>query len=166
MGVILCSHLSLANAQWLPASKLGLTKTPVTNLVDLQGKIFRLEQYRGQVLFVNFWATWCEPCRDEFKEVIELQKKYQHQNFVVIAINLAESPNKINEFFQINQIDPKSLIVVSDRNGITYKTWKGRGIPISFLINKKGIVDSYWLGEITASRSEILPHIDDLLHSP
>ena len=143
-------NCSLALADWVPVSKLGLTPAIGFELKNLDGKSIQLSKYKGQVVLVNFWATWCEPCKEEFPELIHLQEKYGTQGLVVLAVNLAESKPRIQTFLKSNLILPNSLEILLDNSSLSYKAWRVKGIPTTYLVSKKGLVEAYWMGPVDA----------------
>jgi len=149
-----------AVAQWRPLSESGLKQTPKLELTNLAGKTVSLEQLKGQVVLVNFWATWCEPCRDEFGELIHLQEKYASKGLKVIAVNLAESKPKVHSFLKNNLIDPQAIEILLDQNSIFYKSWKARWIPVTYLVNKNGVAEVFWVGDIRADDSQFLKKLE------
>lgn len=153
----------LAFGQWHEVKELGLRKTPAFQLTSLDGDNIQLSQYLGKVVLVNFWATWCEPCKDEFGELVYLQEKYRQANLVVLAINLAESKPRINTFLKSNLISDKALKIPLDNSSLTYKSWKARGIPTTYLINKQGAIEKYWMGQIDIDKTDFIEPIDKLL---
>lgn len=153
-------NCSLALADWVPVSKLGLSPAIGIELKNLEGKAIQLSQYKGRVVLVNFWATWCEPCKEEFPELIHLQEKYAAQGLVVLAVNLAESKSRIQTFLKTNLISPNALEIVLDNSSLTYKAWKVRGIPTTFLVSKKGLVEAYWMGPIDADDPKFIKAIE------
>jgi thiol-disulfide isomerase/thioredoxin len=150
-------------AQWRPLSDSGLKETPKLELNNLQNKTVSLEQYKDRVVLVNFWATWCEPCRDEFNELIHLQEKYASKGLKVIAVNLAESKPKVQSFLKNNLINENGVEILLDNNSIHYKTWKARWIPVTYLVNKKGKAEACWVGEIQADNPIFLKKLELLL---
>src|SRR5258706_6840031 len=88
-------------------------KTPELVLKDLTGATVDLANYRGKVVLVNFWATWCEPCRNEMHSMQELKRKLAGRPFEVLAINLAESENKISDYLRRFPVD---FTIALDRN--------------------------------------------------
>ncbi|WP_114662628.1 TlpA disulfide reductase family protein [Polynucleobacter necessarius] len=130
-----------ANVQWRPASQVGLTQAPPLVLNNLSGKPIDISNFKNKVVVVNFWASWCEPCRKEFGELIELQEKYGSKGLVVLAVNLAEMKPRILQFLRGNGIPENSIEILMDRNSTIYKSWKARGIPTTFLIGKTGKVE-------------------------
>ena len=113
---------------------------------------------------VNFWASWCEPCREEFGELIYLQEKYGPKGFKVLAINLAEMKPRINQFLKGNNISDSSIEILLDRNSVSYKNWRARGLPTSFLVGKTGKVEAVWVGSIdNADSDEVKGKIESLL---
>lgn len=154
----------IAQAQWRPASYVGLTQTPSIELNNLAGQSLDLGKLKGKVVLVNFWASWCEPCREEFGELIHLQEKYNAKGFKVLAINLAEMKPRITQFLKGSNIPDNALEILLDRNSITYKNWKARGIPSTFLVGRTGKIEGVWIGSIdNADNDELKGKIESLL---
>src|SRR5436853_5476864 len=93
---LLCSTVACAAAAELKPWTGG--KTPPLVLKDLNGATIDLASYRGKVVLLNFWATWCEPCREEMPSMQELKRKLAGRPFEVLAVNFAESENKVSDF--------------------------------------------------------------------
>ena len=112
---------------------------PISSLIfeDFSGNEINLNQYNGKLVIINFWATWCAPCK---KEMPSLDKLYQVKNFKnlqVFAVNM-EQPNiqKTKNFFL--DLDIKKLEIFFDSNLNFVKEFKLRGVPTTILINKNG----------------------------
>ena len=149
-----------AMAQWRHISESGLKQTPKLELSNLAGKTISLDQYKGQVVLVNFWATWCEPCREEFGELIHIQEKYAPKGLKVIAVNLAESKPKVHSFLKNNLIDSQAIEILLDNNSIFYKSWKARWIPVTYLVNKNGVAEVFWVGDIQADDPKFIKKLE------
>ena len=127
--------------------------TPALVLKDMQGATHDLANYRGKVVLVNFWATWCEPCRDEMPSMQQLKRKLAGRPFEVLAINLAESENKVNDFLRRLPLD---FTILLDRHSEARREWKVRVLPTSFVIAPDGgirysvIGDLDWADEMAA----------------
>ena len=152
--VFLTCIASSVNAQWQPASKVGLTQAPPTLLNNLSGKPVDLSEFKGKVLVVNSWASWCEPCRAEFEEFIQLQENYGGKGLKVFAINLAEMKPRITQFLKGSGLPENGIEILLDRNSTTYKAWRARGIPTTFLVSKAGKIEGVWIGAIENVDSE------------
>jgi len=100
-----------------------------------QQKQVNLSDYRGQIVYLDFWASWCQPCRKSFTWMNKMQSLYGEEGFTVIAINLDESRDKANKFLQ--QI-PANFDVAFDPRGSTAETYKVKAMPSSYLIDKNG----------------------------
>ncbi|MBU3614916.1 TlpA family protein disulfide reductase [Polynucleobacter sp. Latsch14-2] len=156
--------LNCAYAQWQPSSKVDLSEVPPLVLNNLAGTPVNINAFKGKVVLVNFWASWCEPCREEFVELIYLQEKYGPKGLKVLAVNLAEMKPRITQFLKGNGIAENALEIVQDRNSIIYKTWKARGIPTTFLLGKQGKIEGVWIGAIdNADTEEVTGKIELLL---
>jgi len=165
-ALVLASFLQsqIAQAEWRPASYVGLAQTPSIELNNLAGQSLDLGKLKGKVVLVNFWASWCEPCREEFGELIHLQEKYGSKGFKVLAINLAEMKPRITQFLKGNNIPENVLEILLDRNSVTYKSWKARGIPTTFLVGRSGRIEGVWIGSIdNADNDELKGKIESLL---
>ena len=122
---------------------------PISSLIfeDFSGNEINLNQYNGKLVIINFWATWCAPCK---KEMPSLDKLYQTNNFKnlqVFAVNM-EQPNtlKTKKFF--TDLNIKKLEIFFDNNLNFVKEFKLRGMPTTVLINKKGEEFARIIGEV------------------
>jgi thiol-disulfide isomerase/thioredoxin len=165
MALLLTVFQSTSNqAQWHTASYVGLTKTPPLQLNNLAGQAVDLSSFKGKVVLINFWASWCEPCREEFEELIHLQEKYDAKGLKIFAVNLAEMKPRITQFLKGNTISDNAIEILLDRNSLVYKTWKARGIPTTFLVGKNGRIEGVWIGSIdNADSDELKGKIEFLL---
>ena len=132
----------------------GAVKAPDFILADLEGNRVQLADYRGKVVLLNFWGTWCGPCRKEIPDFIELVDKYQESGLEIIGVTLTSGP-------------PENIQRFSDRMGINYTlltdfearetqtvTWEygkatGRpinGIPTTFIIDREGYIVKKYIG--------------------
>ena len=142
LALILACCATLAAAQQLRPWTGGVT--PLLALQDLDGRAHALEDYRGKVVLVNFWATWCEPCRAEMPSINRLRASLAGQPFAVLAVNLGESEPRIRRFLE--QV-PLEFTVLLDRDSAVARAWRARVLPASFLIGPDGRVRYAVIGE-------------------
>lgn len=112
-------------------------EAPELSLPDLEGNTVRLSDYRGRVVLLNFWATWCGPCRVEVPELVSVHESYKERGFTVLAVNLGESRDRVAAFSAQFQMD---FPVLLDPAGQTTRLYPTRGIPTSFLLDGEGVV--------------------------
>jgi thiol-disulfide isomerase/thioredoxin len=143
LSLILFACASLAAAQQL--RPWAGSVTPPLALQDLEGRAHRLEDYRGKVVLINFWATWCEPCRAEMPAMNKLRASFAGQPFAVLAVNLAESESRIRRFME--EV-PLEFTVLLDRDSGAARAWKARVLPVSFVLDAEGRIRYSALGEI------------------
>jgi thiol-disulfide isomerase/thioredoxin len=125
-------------------AKIGLPEPELT-LKDLDGKDVSLSEYKGKVVLVNFWATWCEPCQVEIPWLIEMQEKYGPKGFVILGIALDEegksvvAPYVAKERFEVNgQKLPMSYKILIGNDDAADKFGGLFGYPTSILISRDG----------------------------
>jgi peroxiredoxin len=133
---------------------------PELALQDLQGRAHRLADYRGKVVLVNFWATWCEPCRDEMPSIERLRKSLAGKPFEVLAVNVGEPASRIERFLEKL---PMSFTLLLDRDTKTAKAWKARILPASFLVGRDGRIRHVHYGEFDWSGAAARAKVDELL---
>lgn len=120
---------------------------PELRLTDTQGISHALSDYRGQVVLVNLWATWCPPCKEEMPALQSFYDKHQEQGFVVIAINDGDPTADVLQFVKEYRLtfpvwlDPKYIA--------TEQAFKTLNLPSSFVIDRNGVVQLQWVGGIS-----------------
>ena len=117
---------------------------PLFSLNSLQDdQVHALKDYRGKVIYLDFWASWCGPCRKSLPALSKLQDELGHESFEVLAINLDGNPRDGLAFLKQY---PVSYTVLADRSGKTSRAYDLVGLPSSVLIDKRGIIVSSWQG--------------------
>ena len=149
LAMLLCCMAPAAAQQLKPWSGGA---TPALELRDVEGRLHRLADYRGKVVLVNFWATWCEPCREEMPSMNRLRASLAGQPFAVLAVNLAESDARIRRFME--QV-PLEFTVLMDRDSAVAKSWQARVLPISFIVGPDGRIRYSVVGEIDWTQERV-----------
>ena len=133
---------------------------PALVLEDMRGRRVRLEDFKGKVVLVNFWATWCEPCRDEMPSIQRLRQKLAGKRFEVVAVNVAEPRSRVEAFLERMQLD---LPVLLDHSGDTTRSWRARILPATFIIGPDGGIRYSYTGELDWSEPRIVDLITALM---
>ncbi|MDH4327923.1 MAG: TlpA family protein disulfide reductase [Nitrospira sp.] len=130
---------------WSMGSRVPVVGTPAEDfrLVDLEGKQQSLSQYRGKVVLVNFWATWCKPCTTEMPAMQTTYDKLRDKGFVVLAINELEDDAKVREHIKQHG---HTFPVLMDRENKVANQFGVFGLPVSVFIDEKGVVQEYIKG--------------------
>ncbi len=135
-------------------------ETPALALKDTAGRPHTLADYRGKVVLVNFWATWCEPCRDEMATMRILRERLSGQPFEIVTVNYGESEAKVTAFFKSAGLDFPALL---DPNQEAPRAWRVRVLPASFLVGRDGRVRYSVIGEIDWAADEAVKTVRTLL---
>lgn len=138
LALFLTGNRAIAKEHLLEA--MGMTKVsgpraPDFTLPSIDGTQVSLQQYQGKVIFLNFWATWCIPCREEMPALEKLHQAYQEQDLVVLAIDHKESPQQVKAFFAKHGLSFPSVI---DATGDIFRAYSVAGMPTTYLIGRDG----------------------------
>ena len=157
-------------AAWDVQPKLGHKMTPLPKLVvapdftleDMDEEKHSLKDLRGKVVLVNFWATWCPPCRREMPSMERLYQKLKGKNFAVIAINQMENADHVFAFTGQLEIDPTFTILLDTDSKIS-QAFRVQGLPTSYLIDKKGNIRYRAIGGREFDHPAVEQQITDLM---
>jgi len=143
----------------VPLNNIAINEIPkpISSLLfeDFSGNKISLKDYQGKLVIVNFWATWCTPCKKEMPSLDILYQDNDFKNLQVFAVNI-EQPNtlKTKNFFA--DLDIKKLEIFFDQNLNFVKEFKLRGVPTTILINKKGEEFARIIGEVNFQDKKFL----------
>ena len=126
----------------------------------LNGDTFQLSDYRGQVVLMNIWATWCAPCHDETPDFVDLYKQYRDQGLVILGVSIDEQGLSVVKPF-MEKYDVNYPMVIDDGT-IMDKYGPTMGIPTSYIIDKEGNLRYFALGALT--EKELEPRLLTLLN--
>jgi peroxiredoxin len=157
--------LLLALALALPAAAQPLKDwkggaAPALELEDLEGRVQRLSDYRGRVVLVNFWATWCEPCREEMPSMERLRSALKGRPFEILAVNVGEGARVARGFADRMAL---GFPVLLDRDTRTTKSWGARILPASFVIGPDGAIRYSYLGALDWSDAQVKAALERLM---
>jgi len=137
-----CTPASTPGSDQKPAPETG-QEAPDFTLKDLDGNSVRLNDLRGKVVFLNFWATWCPPCRAEMPDIKEVYQKYIDRDVVILGIDIQETPVKVRSFVEDGGYTWTMLL---DDTGEIATLYKVRAIPTSYFIDSEGIIKAVAIG--------------------
>ncbi len=151
---------------WLQSSKyepltVGMT-APDFSLPDMAGKSQRLSDYRGKVVFLNFWATWCKPCKEEMPSMQMMWENFKTEDFVILAVSMDRVTTKkdIPSFIESMRL---TFPVLTDSWGQTDKRYKLMGVPETYIIDQDGVLREKIIGPRDWTARESLDKIVQLL---
>lgn len=128
------------------------------------GESVSLEALRGRVVFLNFWATWCAPCREELPELDRLQATYDRDDFVILAVNVGEQSADVERFLDRHPLD--ALTVLLDSRFEVVSRYDPAGMPASFLIDGGGTIRYTHIGYTPKVLAEYRRQIHTLIEEP
>jgi peroxiredoxin len=108
------------------------------SIPDLDGNMVDFSEYKGKVIFLNFWATWCEPCKEEMPSMQLLYDTFKRRDFVVVAVSVDSSgPEGVKKFVEKYKL---TFPVLHDRRGKVKEKYKTTGVPETFIIDQNGVI--------------------------
>jgi thiol-disulfide isomerase/thioredoxin len=135
--------------------------TPVLALQDSSGNTHELNDYRGKVVLVNFWASWCPPCIHEMPVLERLKQKLHEQPFEILAVNVGEPKYRVWKFAKLISF---GLPVLLDTQKDTFELWGGSVLPTSFLLDNKGRIRYRVQGDLEWDSEKVVSLIEALIN--
>ncbi len=142
-----------------PSSAQTAGIAPDFVLKDIEGKDIQLSRYKGKIVVLEFWATWCPPCKATIPELIALQKKYAEKGLVVLGISIDEGdnlPSKLSAFSKENKINYPILIGSEEVS----RSYEVMSIPVTVLIGRDGRIIASYKGYVDNLEALISQQID------
>jgi len=146
---VLLSHNSFA----------AVSQAPEIDLPGVDGSV-TLEQFKGKVVYVDFWASWCKPCIQSFPWLHDIKENYSAKGFEVVAINLDKDQALAEEFLKVMDVN---FVVAFDESGDTASRYKLKGMPSSYLIGRDGKLYAAHIGFREKDKAKLEQGIKQLL---
>ncbi len=128
---------------------------PNFTLQSLEGGELSLEAYRGHVVVVNFWATWCPPCRSEMPDIQQVFTERKDKGLAILAVNIQEAPGPVHDFVGKYGL---TFPIALDTSGAVTQLYRIYGLPMTYVVDAGGRVADVHVGPLT--KSEILKKVD------
>jgi peroxiredoxin len=144
----------------------SLPKAPALALPDEEGKkTWRLSELRGKVVLVNFWATWCPPCRKELPSMERLWRQFKDAGLMVLGINVGETGDQVFAFS--NGLEtPLTFPLLLDEDSRVVQSWPVKGLPTTYLVDKQGRIAFGAIGGREFDSPAIVEQVRELLAAP
>lgn len=141
--------------------KLSGQKAPDFTLKDINGNSVSLASFKGKVILLNFWATWCPPCRKEIPSMNKLNELLKKKGLVILAVSTDRAVVDVKDFLKKT---PVNFTVLVDYNlNVSRSLYKVFMMPTTFLIDKRGVIVEKYFGEQDWTHPEMLKEIEALL---
>ena len=155
--VVICiftvwNSISSKQSELKQSTDLSNEVAPDFKVQGLDGKLYRLSDFRGKPIVLNFWASWCDPCRAEMPLLNDTYKKQMRNDLVVLALNLSENVQTVKGFAKEYKLAFPILLdndsAIADQYGID-------PIPTSFFVNREGVIENVHIGELDQETLEL-----------
>lgn len=134
---------------------------PDFTLKDLAGRQVRLSDFRGKVVFLNFWATWCPPCREEIPSMVRLNRIMDGKSFQMLAVSIDEGGKDAVDNFLKNS--GTMLPALLDTNQSISKRYGTTGVPETFILDKKGVIVKKVVGGMDWSDPQVVAFFNEIM---
>lgn len=159
IGTSSCRDINNGQVSPFEIDKLKNTKAPDFSLKNLNGKDITLSSLKGKIVLLNFWATWCPPCKSEMLSLNRLYKDMKSRGFEILAVSTDNSINYVKEYISKNSFD---FQILWDEDRVVSKKYTVFSMPTTFLIDRKGIIVEKFMGEYDWTDPEIKKKIEKL----
>lgn len=164
VGLILLLTLSGcdSSSSSRPAVKIG-APAPDFTLVNMDGEMVSLADFRGRIVVINFWATWCPPCREEKPTMEELYKRFKDEGLVFLAINVEENGHQVVSQYLMSH--PYSFPILLDAKAVVQGLYGVFRYPESFIIDRNGVAVEHVIGGRDWMQNPTYRMIENLLQN-
>ncbi|MBI4202920.1 MAG: TlpA family protein disulfide reductase [Chloroflexi bacterium] len=152
--------LSLSGVALGPVPTVG-EPAPNIQVMGLDGEMWRISDFRGQAVWLNFWATWCPPCRAENPDIEAIYQEFKAQGLVVLALSVAESPATVREYAERVGL---SYTIGLDSNRFAAARYRVVGLPTHIFIDRQGVIRAYRIGAL--SEKSMRAMVEEVLREP
>jgi len=136
-----------------PAPVAG-APAPDFTLKSLDDEMVTLSQFRGQPVLINFWATWCPPCRLEMPDLVKAYEAHQPEGFVLLGVNLTFQDSLPDVQAFVDEFGMTFPVLLDEAGEVTENLYRLRGLPLSVFVNREGVIARLHIGALTASQIE------------
>lgn len=156
--------LVLVSVGWPARAAWNNDKAPEFTLKDLGGQSVSLPALRGKVAVIDFWASWCPPCKEEFPELNRMAGRYRGADLVVLAINIDKTRANAEEFLdRLNVEMSENMRVLLDPRSSVVSSYGTRAMPTSFIVDQSGVIRFVHLGYNETDPEKWVSEIESLL---
>lgn len=156
--ILMRGHDSTGVSPFAVESLVGGMATDFS-LSDMSGAMVSLSSFRGKVVLLNFWATWCPPCKSEMSSFNELYRRLKSEGLEVVAVSSDRSRKDIQKFLSKKKL---SFTILHDEDAEITKRYMVFSLPTTFLIDRQGIIVERYLGEYDWTEAEVVSRIKEL----
>jgi cytochrome c biogenesis protein CcmG/thiol:disulfide interchange protein DsbE len=135
-------------------------KAPDFQLPGIDGQKVKLSDFKGQVVYVDFWATWCPPCRESFPWMESMHQRYQNLGLKIVAISLDQKSDLIKSFLKEHKA---GFTILQDKEGNVAESYNVKGMPSSYLVDRKGNIRLKHAGFNDGDKAPLESQIKQLL---
>ncbi len=133
------------------ATNPNAVPAPDFTLQTLDGESVSLSDYRGKLVMINFWASWCPPCNSEMPDLQSYYEQHQDEDFIILGVNYQDTPDKVQAFVEKYSV---TFPILLDSDGRIANLFGVQGLPTSFFVDKEGNVLGYQPGPVTKEMLE------------